>query len=433
MTEKDVLLGVTTFTFDIAALEIFLPMTVGARLVIASGEVTSDATQLLDLLVKSGATVMQATPATWRLLLEAEWQSSNQLKILCGGEALPRKLANQLRSRSTSLWNLYGPTETTIWSVISKVESEEGLISIGRPIANTQVYILDRHLQPVPIGVPGELHIGGAGLARGYLNRPELTEEKFIPNPFSHQEEARLYKTGDLARYLPDGSIEYLGRIDYLVKIRGFRIELGEIEAVLSQHPAVLQTVVIAREDVPGDQRLVAYLVPNQEPAPRISDLRRFLKQKLPDYMVPSAFVILKALPLTPNGKVDRRALPAPQGERPQMEAAYEMPQTDAELLIAAIWQEILHVEQVGIHDNFFDLGGHSLLMVQIHGKLQNIFPQELSMVGMFKYPTIHSLAKRLSQNLSKKSNSLPSHDQADNRSSRRASMNQQRAIKAKE
>ena len=430
MTADDVLVGVTTFTFDIAALEIFLPIIVGARLVMAKREVTVDGKQLLDLLVNSGATVMQATPATWRLLLEAGWQNSHQIKIFCGGEALPRKLANQLLARSTSLWNLYGPTETTIWSLISQVESQSGLISIGHCIANTEVYILDRHLQPVPVGVPGELHIGGAGLARGYLNRPELTQDKFIPNPFSHKEGARLYKTGDLARYLSDGSIEYLGRIDFLVKVRGFRIELGEIEAVLSQDPGVLQTVVIAREDVPGDRRLVAYVVPNQELAPTTTDLRRVLKEKLPDYMVPSAFVMLSALPLTPNGKVDRRALPAPQGLRPEMSANYEMPQTEAEVLIAAIWQEILQLEKVGINDNFFDLGGHSLLMVQIYNKLQNIFSQ-ISMIEMFKYPTVHSLAKRLTQNLNEESACLPSYEHFNNRHVRRSYMNIQRQLRS--
>ena len=431
MTADDILLGVTTFTFDIAALEIFLPIIVGARLVIAKCEVTIDGKQLLDLLVNSGVTVMQATPATWQLLLEAGWQNSHKLKILCGGEALPKKLANQLQARSTSLWNVYGPTETTIWSLVSQVDSEEGLISIGRPIANTEVYILDRHLQPVPIGVPGELHIGGAGLARGYLNRPELTEDKFIPNPFSHEKGARLYKTGDLARYLSERSIECLGRIDFQVKMRGFRIELGEIEALLSQNPGVLQTVVIAREDVPGDRRLVAYVVLNQELAPTTTDLRRILKEKLPDYMVPSAFVMLEALPLTPNGKVDRRALPSPQSLRPEMAANYEMPHTEAEVLIASIWQEILQLEKLSIHDNFFDLGGHSLLMVQIHRNLQKIFSQELSMIELFKYPTIHSLAKRLTQNITEKSVSLPSHQQSNNRYVRRSSMNQQRQLRS--
>ncbi|RAM51470.1 MAG: hypothetical protein C6Y22_11415, partial [Hapalosiphonaceae cyanobacterium JJU2] len=246
ITKQDILLGITTIAFDIAGLEIFLPLTVGASLVIAPREATLDGRQLLDLLVKSKATIMQATPATWRLLLEANYQS-NQLKILCGGEALPSDLANQLLALGGSLWNLYGPTETTIWSSVCQLESQSSLISIGRAIANTQFYILDQNQQPVPVGVPGELHIGGAGLARGYLNRPELTQEKFIPNPFSKETGSRLYKTGDLARYLENGNIEYLGRIDNQVKIRGFRIELGEIETVLSQYPHVQTCCVIAR------------------------------------------------------------------------------------------------------------------------------------------------------------------------------------------
>lgn len=262
MSATDVLLSVTTISFDIAALEIFLPLVVGARLVLVSREVAMDGTQLRSRLESSGATVMQATPATWQLLLEVGWHSHKSLKILCGGEALPRKLASQLLERVSSLWNLYGPTEATIWSTLEPIESENEAVSIGRPIANTQLYILDSHLQPVPIGVPGELHIGGAGLARGYLNRPELTAEKFIANPFSDRPGDRLYKTGDLARYWPDGKVEYLGRIDNQVKLRGFRIELGEIEAALSQHPNLRESAVVVREDVPGEKVLVAYAVP---------------------------------------------------------------------------------------------------------------------------------------------------------------------------
>ncbi|MEH1935807.1 MAG: amino acid adenylation domain-containing protein [Nostoc sp.] len=267
LTEQDILLSVTTLSFDIAVLEIFLPITLGARVVMISREETMDGTELIAKLT-NGATVMQATPATWQLLLEAGWQGSKHLKILCGGEALPRKLAQQLQQRCATLWNVYGPTETTIWSATYKVISEDGHILIGRPIANTQFYILDSQLQPVPVGVSGELYIGGAGLARGYLNRPDLTDAQFIPNPFKKAEgnnDLRLYKTGDLVRYLPDGNIEYLSRIDHQVKIRGFRIELGEIEAVLSQHPSVKTGVVIDREDVPGQKRLVAYVVQNQQ------------------------------------------------------------------------------------------------------------------------------------------------------------------------
>lgn len=269
LTKQDVLLAVTTISFDIAVLELYLPMIMGARIVLVSREVASDAAQLSKTLDKSGATVMQATPATWQLLLRAGWEGNKQLKILCGGEPLTRELANQLLYRGASLWNMYGPTETAIWSAVYKVESGNPVL-IGRPIANTQIYLLDQNLRrkrdpikPVPIGVPGELHIGGVGLARGYLNRPGLTDEKFIRNPFSNESGARLYKTGDLARYLPDGNIEFIGRMDHQVKIRGFRIELGEVEAAISQYPAVRETVVIVREDLSGDKRLVAYIVPD--------------------------------------------------------------------------------------------------------------------------------------------------------------------------
>jgi len=265
LTERDVLLAVTTLSFDIAGLELYLPLIMGAKVVIITHEVAADGKQLIERLANSGATVMQATPATWRLLLEAGWQGSSQLRILCGGEALSRELADRLLTRSASVWNLYGPTETTIWSTVYKVKPAEASVPIGRPIANTQIYLLDSHLEPVPIGVPGELYIGGTGLARGYLHRPELTAEKFLPDPFSYEEGARLYRTGDLARYMSDGNIEYLGRLDNQVKIRGFRIELGEVEAVLGRHPGVRQSVVISREDRPGDKHLVAYVVPDQE------------------------------------------------------------------------------------------------------------------------------------------------------------------------
>ena len=313
------------------------------------------------------------------------------------GKAVSRELANQLVEKGASLWNLYGRTEATIWSTIYQVDKTDGAVSIGRPIANTQIYLLDEHLQPVPVGVPGELYIGGAGLARGYLNRPELTAQKFIANPLSHEPKARLYKTGDLARYQNDGNIEYLGRIDHQVKVRGFRIELGEIEAVLSQHPVVQQSVVIVREDIPGNQQLVVYLVHHKEQAPpTASELRHFLKQQLPEYMAPSAFVTLDSLPLTPNGKVDRRALPSPEGLRTDLAEAYVPPRTELEQMIAMVWQEVLRVEKVGIHDNFFDQGGHSLLVVQVHRKLQEILQRNLLITEMFKYPTISSLVEYL-------------------------------------
>ncbi|MEH1827041.1 MAG: amino acid adenylation domain-containing protein [Nostoc sp.] len=405
ITEQDTLLAVTTISFDIAALEIFLPITVGASLVIARRDVTLDGRELFDLLVKSKATIMQATPATWRLLLDSNFQFSD-LKILCGGEALPWDLVNELLARSASFWNLYGPTETTIWSSVCQLESSESLISIGRPINNTQIYILDQNLQPVPVGVPGELHIGGAGLAKGYLNRPELTQEKFIPNPFSGSRgageqgsrgEKRLYKTGDLARYLPDGKIEYLGRIDNQVKIRGFRIELGEIEAALSQHPHVQASCVITREDNRGDKRLVAYIVPQPQVTLTISELRSDLKSKLPDYMVPSAIVILESLPLTPNGKIDRRALPAPEPSSELLEK-YVAPRNPIEEILSLIWQQVLKVELVGRHDNFFELGGHSLLATQLISRVRSSLKVELPLRSLFAAPTIAELSHNIQQ-----------------------------------
>ncbi len=403
---SDVLLAVTTLSFDIAALEIFLPLTVGARVVIASREVAAAPSKLAVMLATSGASIMQATPATWQMLLESGWTGNQQqiagkmsapLKMLCGGEALPRELANQLLSLGASLYNMYGPTETTIWSAACRVEAGEEPVRIAQPIGNTQFYILDSHQQPLPVGVPGELYIGGAGLARGYLNRPELTAEKFIPNPFSHEEDARLYKTGDLVRYLPDGTIEFLGRIDHQVKIRGFRIELGEIEAVLAQHPKVREAVVIASEDIPGNKRLVAYVVPHQKTLTS-SELRRFLKEQLPDYMLPSAFVMLEALPLTPNGKVDRRALPTPHTFNTTQAASFIPPRDSLEWQLAQIWSEVLSIHPVGVRDNFFDLGGHSLLAVRLMAKIQQQFGKNLPLGTLFQSATIEQLANILRQ-----------------------------------
>ncbi|NJM73367.1 MAG: amino acid adenylation domain-containing protein, partial [Scytonema sp. RU_4_4] len=406
LTSEDTLLAVTTYSFDIAALELFLPIIVGARLVIASREIVADGTQLSAKLVDSKATTMQATPATWQLLLAAGWGGNHQLKILCGGEALPGNLANQLLGLCDSLWNMYGPTETTIWSAASQVESVDNTVPISSPIANTQLYILDKYHQLVSVGVTGELCIGGEGLARGYFHRPDLTAEKFIPNPFS-DEAARLYRTGDLARYLPSGDIEYIGRIDNQVKVRGFRIELGEIEAIISQHPGVQEVVVAVHSSEADSPRIVAYLVPTREQAPTISELRGFLEAKLPNYMIPAAFVTLETLPLTPNGKVNRKALPIPDSIRPQLEAIYQPPQTEIEQTIADIWQKLLKLEDVGIHDNFFELGGHSLLLVQVHSNLREVFKRDLSIIDLFRYPTINSLANSFNQ----AENEQPSHD----------------------
>ena len=398
MTRGDQVLAVTTLSFDIAGLEIYLPLSVGATLEIVSREVSADGRQLLSKIARSKTTVMQATPATWRMLLEAGWEGSASLKILCGGEAVSRKLADQLLQSCGSLWNMYGPTETTIWSTTCKVEPGKGAVTIGQPIANTQLFILDKLLQPVPIGVAGELHIGGEGLAQGYLHRAELTAEKFIADPFSHRSGARLYKTGDLVRYLPSGDIEFLGRIDHQTKIRGFRIEMGEIEAVLRQHNAVNETVVVVREDTPGDQRLVAYFVPAEASMPAGSELRDFLRAKLPEYMVPSAFVTLKAMPLTPNGKVNRRALPAPGQEELAPKAKFVAPNDVVESQLVYIWETVLGVRPIGVRHNFFELGGHSLVAVKLMNRIEQAFGKNLPIATLLQAPTIEQLAVLLRQ-----------------------------------
>ncbi|MEA5516373.1 non-ribosomal peptide synthetase [Nodularia sp. UHCC 0506] len=395
LTAKDTLLAVTTLAFDIAALEIFLPLIVGACLVVVPREVTLDGVQLADTIEQHQITVMQATPATWGLLLNSGWSGKENLKILCGGEALDYSLAQQLLSLSQEVWNLYGPTETTIWSAAKKLIPHES-VSIGRPIANTQIYLLNQYLQPVPVGVPGELYINGDGLARGYLNRPELTAQKFISHPLKTASGNRLYQTGDLARYLPSGDIEYIGRIDNQVKIRGFRIELGEIETVLSQYPGIRETVVLLREEQPGNKYLVAYIVYQTEQVLTTSEIRNYLKGRIPNYMMPTAFVVLESLPLTPNGKVDRRSLPAPNTARPEFDQSFVPPRTPVEELLAGIWSQVLSLEQVGIHDNFFELGGHSLLATQVMSRLYKAFQIDIPLRYLFESPTIAGLAEHI-------------------------------------
>jgi amino acid adenylation domain-containing protein len=361
----DVLLAVTTLSFDIAALELFLPLCVGAKVVIASREAASDGNQLLGLLNTSAATLLQATPVTFRLLIEAGWSSTPQLKILCGGEALPRELANQLLERGDAVWNMYGPTETTIWSSACPVAAGDGRITIGGPIDNTQFHVLDAHQQLAPIGTVGELYIGGDGLARGYYNRPELTAEKFVHRSLGPGLEARLYRTGDMVRRLLDGSLEFLGRLDNQIKLRGFRIELAEIEDALLRHPQIRQAVVSVHEEVPGNKRLVAYLVSDQQ-ALTVTAIREFLIGKLPDYMLPSAVVQLDEMPVTPNGKIDRTALPTPAATRATPTKEFTAPRTTQEVTMAGIWASVLHLERVGITDDLFELGADSLHIFQI-------------------------------------------------------------------
>ncbi|HEY0753746.1 MAG TPA: amino acid adenylation domain-containing protein [Ktedonobacteraceae bacterium] len=398
ISAQDRLLAVTTFSFDIAGLEILLPLITGAQVILSSREVAADGEQLAELMREREITMMQATPATWQLLLAAGWSGSPGLKILCGGEALPTDLARQLLKRGAEVWNMYGPTETTIWSTIARLSMDMTRISIGRPIANTQAYILDRAGRLVPPGVVGELHLGGDGLARGYRERPDLTAERFLPDPFSSQAGARMYQTGDLAHWLPDGSLECLGRVDHQVKIRGFRIELGEIEHALRNQPGVHASVVTLYEQPPGYQRLVAYLVRANKQAIDFAELRDALKRLLPDYMLPSAFVLLDKLPLLANGKLNRKALPAPDQERPQQTTPFVAARTEIEQKLARIWSDVLGIASVGIQDNFFDLGGHSLLIPQVYSRLRAEGYTDLTMVDLFHYPTIKLLSERLAR-----------------------------------
>jgi amino acid adenylation domain-containing protein len=395
---RDVLVAITTVSFDIAGLEIFLPLVTGARLIFLGRDDVADGFRIIHHLEHHQATVLQATPSTWRMLLDAKWAGNPALKMLVGGEGLPRDLANQLLAKGGELWNMYGPTETTIWSSVGKVEKDAPFITIGQPIANTQLHILDANLQPVPPGVPGELHIGGLGLARGYRNRPELTAERFIPDPFSATPGARLYKTGDVARTRASGRIEVQGRMDHQVKIRGYRIELGEIESRLLEFPALKEAVVTAHEITPGRKQLVAYFVLRPEfPAPPespqlVAELRAFLQQKLPDYMIPSFFESLPAFPLTPNGKIDRKALPAPRIEAVRASRPHVAPQGPVETKLAEIWAEILGRERVGTDDNIFEIGGDSLLIFRIAARA-NEASLPLTVRQFFQYRTIAELA----------------------------------------
>jgi amino acid adenylation domain-containing protein len=397
----ETLLAVTTISFDIAGIDVWLPLLVGARSVIANRAVAADGQRLQETIERYQVKFLQATPVTWRLLLAAGWQGKPDLTTVCTGEAMPRELAAQLHPRVGRLWNLYGPTETTIWSTGFLVEKGDGPVLIGRPVANTQCYILDGLRNPVPAGVTGELYIAGDGLARGYLNRPELTEEKFVANPFVPGK--RMYRTGDLARHLPDGNIECLGRTDHQVKIRGFRIELEEIETALRQHPAVNQAVVVAREDAPGDKRLTAYLTCSGDTAPDRGELRALLKQALPDYMIPADYVALDALPISPNGKIDRNALPRPTPMTGQSESklASEPPRNEIERKLVEIFRQVLGVESVGIEDDFFDLGGHSLAAVQAILRIKTEFGVEAPVrpVDLMRSPTPRGLALLISSN----------------------------------
>jgi amino acid adenylation domain-containing protein len=378
----------TSIGFDISVLELFVPLICGGKVILAE-----NALALPQLPAASEVTLISTVPSVMAELLEQGGVPLSVRSVILGGETLPHPLARRVYQQETiqRLYNLYGPTETTVystWALVPPGAPEPP--TIGRPIANTRVYVLDGNLQPVPVGVPGELYISGAGLARGYLNRPELTAERFIPNPFGDRGD-RLYRTGDLVRWLPSGELDSLGRLDHQVKVRGFRIEPGEVESVLGQHPGVRQAAVVARGDTPESKRLVAYLT---DPAPTPQELRAFLKGKLPEYMVPSAFVALDALPLSPNGKIDRQALAAIEETRPELQADFIAPRTPVEEEVAAIWASVLGLDRVGVHDNFFDVGGHSLLATQVISRLAKVFQVELPLRRLFEIPTVAGLAE---------------------------------------
>ncbi len=419
-------------SFDVSFQEIFSTWCSGGTLVLITEQVRVDAFFLLRFLADQEINRLFLPFVALQQLAEiADAQGAvvpTLREIITAGEQLKitRPIASWFtKLQNCTLHNHYGPSECHLvvaFTLTGSPSDWPALPPIGRPIANTQIYLLDSQMQQVSEGVLGELYIGGIAMARGYLNRPGLTQERFIPNPFSDSSQARLYKTGDLARYNRDGNIEFLGRSDDQVKIRGFRIELGEIEVAIAAYPAVRQAVVLAREDVPGDKRLVAYIVPNSQDSPQkehseqaqgqaeqvlqqqnliahlVPQLRSYLKARLPDYMVPSAFVVLEAFPVTPTGKVDRRALPAPARSRPELSTDLVLPQSDAEKLIAKVWQEVLQVNVVGIHDHFFELGGHSLLLQQVRNQLVESLETDLSIVALFQYPTIGTLAQHLNK-----------------------------------
>lgn len=401
LTPADHVLQKTPFSFDVSVWEFFWPLFAGSKLVIAKPEGHKDSAYLVQTIQEQAITTLHFVPSMLSLFVEEVGveQCTSLRRVICSGEALPYELQERFFEQLpyTELHNLYGPTEAavdvTAWAC--RPNQEKRVVPLGKPIANTQLYILDPYLEPVPIGVAGELHIGGVQVGLGYHNRPGLTAEKFIPNPFSTDSKAKLYKTGDLARYWADGTIEYLGRLDFQVKLRGFRVELGEIEAVLAQHPAVRELVVTALGQ--GEtQQLVAYLVmhPGQMVDP--AALRLFLQPHLPEYMIPAHFITLAEMPLSPNGKVDRRALPQPTGQLPPA-VVVVAPATELEQQIAQVWQEVLQLPEVGVHHNFFDVGGHSLLLGRVRSKLSQLLNRPLTMVELFQHPTIYSLARHLS------------------------------------
>ncbi len=395
--QDDAYLGVASMSFDASVLDFYLPLSVGAKFVIVDADATRDPSALAQAMSRTGVTVMHATPSTWRSLVDSGWKGNSSFKLLSGGEALSWDLAKELLPRCAALWNLYGPTETAVYSAVHKVNASDGTVLVGRPIDNTKIYILDILQQHTPIGVPGEICIAGAGVARGYLDRPELTAERFVCDPFVGGD-ARMYRTGDLGRFRPDGIIQCLGRLDHQVKLRGFRIELGEIESVLMQFPGVRQAVADVKAGNSGDKRLVGYLVLEAGTEPSLAEMRTFLKTKLPEYMVPATFMLLEKLPVSPNGKLNRKALPLPDDARPELAREFVPPSTPVEQAVAEIFSEVLEVRTVGLHDDFFELGGHSLLAARVVTRLRDRFQIEMTPRFLFESPSVQGMASRISE-----------------------------------
>ncbi len=382
-TANDSIMAVTTLSFDIAVLELYLPTITGGKTVIASSEVAVDGTKLITAMEANDVTFLQATPATWRMLIQSGWQGSDKLKVLCGGEPMPADLVEPLLERCSELWNMYGPTETTVWSAAYQITNAKAPILIGKPIGNTQIFILDQQGKEVPIGCEGEVFIGGAGVTHGYLHQPNLTSERFIDNPyfdpFANLINHRLYKTGDLAKFRFDGNIQFLRRDDKQVKVRGFRIELGEIEQQLKSHDSIEQALVVVREDSEGDARLVAYLVAKSSQELDYQELRSHMRDRVPYYMVPQHFITLSAFPKTSNGKIDYKSLPAPNEQAGTETVVLSLPETASQKLLATIWSDVLEVSEISLMDNFFDLGGHSLLVMKVIAKVEEATGHRLS------------------------------------------------------
>lgn len=392
MDDNDTILAVTTLSFDIAVLELILPLTVGAKTFIVNRDTSANGNELLKILNQVNPTIMQATPGTWRLLLNTGWNGSEMLKILCGGEAFPRDLLRELLPKVKAIWNMYGPTETTVWSTCKKLVDADDVITIGKPIDNTKVYVLDQNLLPCPIGIPGELFIGGTGVALEYVNRPDLTSERFMKDPFT--DGGRMYRTGDLVKWLANGELEYLNRIDSQVKVRGFRIELGEIESVLKEDSSIEQAIAITRVAPGGDTRLIVYYKLKQNSSVTITDLRNILRKKLPDYMIPQHFVEIHQIPYTPAGKIDKKNLPSPFDNVSHKQEKI-LPRSYGEKLIAEIWSKVLGAEHIGIHDNFFEIGGHSLLSMQVINSIKKQTGIELSPRSILLH-TLEQIASNL-------------------------------------